>query len=395
MRRPPAGTPSPRRGTLVLGRRWQVAHDRIQYRWRARQDVQSTRKTQLSHGLNSNRETRIRVRGAFRVRPEFRVGALPLISGQFFRSGMSSRFTGMGAGSAQWVVSSNPLELPDAPTRTVSAAVPAVSGVCSSARRVAQTPSCFVSDRVAVGPAHRLAAFSSPVAARERHHARRFDRAPLAPNVGRDPVRDRAGVRTRRARQPAQAGPRPVPAVAGRYPANHALHAEYVSPRLRRTGAAAGMVPLVRQAARSVLVPDRPVVRPGWAPAATTGTPSRGRRSWPGLTGPHPPGGKPWLGLPAARHQRRDYPSAGRAAPSAAPGQTAERAGWTSRAVDGLGFSEEAGVGARARGLAARPSGTPAVGQQSRSGRTLVRVVRTPAAGGRIVSGCQERRVRV
>src|SRR5258708_21288171 len=154
-----------------------------------------------------------------------------LISGQFFRSGMSSRFTGMGAGSAQWVVSSNPLELPDAPTRTVSTTVPAVSCVCSSARRVAQTPSCFVSDRAAGGPAHRLAAFSSPVAARERHHARRFDRAPLAPNVGRDPVRDRAGVRTRRARQPAQAGPRPVPAVAGRYPANHALHAEYVSPR--------------------------------------------------------------------------------------------------------------------------------------------------------------------
>src|SRR5258708_30681489 len=57
------------------------------------------------------------------------------------------------------------------------------------------------------------------------------------------------------------------------------------------------MVPLVRQAARSVLVPDRPVVRPGWAPAATTGAPSRGRRSRPGLTGPHPPGGKARLGL--------------------------------------------------------------------------------------------------
>src|SRR5258708_34035900 len=110
------------------------------------------------------------------------------------------------------------------------------------------------------------------------------------------------------------------------------------------------MVPLVRQAARSVLVPDRPVVRPGWAPAATTGAPSRGRRSWPGLTGPHPPGGKARLGLPAARHQGRDYVSAGRAAPSAAPRQTAERAGWTSRAVDGLGFSEEAVVGARASG---------------------------------------------
>src|SRR5258707_1659073 len=394
MRRPPAGTPSPRRGTLVLGRRWQVAHDRIQYRWRARQDVQSTRKTQLSHGLNSNRETRIRVRGAFRVRPEFRVGALPLISGQFFRSGMSSRFTGMGAGSAQWVVSSNPLELPDAPTRTVSTAVPAVSGVCSSAGRVAQTPPRVVSDRPAVGAAHRLAAFGSPVAARERHHARRFDRAPLAPNVGRDPVRDRAGVRTRRARQPAQAGPRPVPAVAGRYPANHGLPGEYVRPRLVRRGAAAAMVPLVRQAARSVLVPDRPVVRPGWAPAATTGTPSRGRRSWPGLTGPHPPGGKAWLGLPAAGHQRCHHASAGAAAPRAAPGQTAERAWRTSAAADRLDLSEEAGVGARAGGLAARPSGTVAAGQQSRSRRTLCRVARAPYARRGIVSGCQERRRR-
>src|SRR5258708_38389717 len=307
---------------------------------------------------------------------------------------MSSRFTGMGAGSAQWVVSSNPLELPDAPTRTVSTAVPAVSGVCSGARRVAQTPPRVVSDRPAVGPAHRLAALGSPVAARERHHPRGFDRAPLAPHVGRDRVRDRAGVRTRCARQPAQTGARPVPAVAGRYTANHALHAEYVGPGLRRTSAAAGVVPLVRQAARSVLVPDRPTVRPSWAPAATTGTPSRGRRSWPGLTGPHPPGGKAWLGLPAARHQRRDYASAGAAAPRAAPGQTAERAGWTSRAVDGLGFSEEAGVGARAGGLAARPSGTLDVGQQSRSGRTLGRVVRAPHARRGIVSGCQERRGR-
>src|SRR6266851_2839048 len=308
---------------------------------------------------------------------------------------MSSRFTGTGAGSAQWVATNQPLELPDAPTRTVSAAVPAASGLCPSAGCVAQTPPRLVSDRAAVGPAHRLTAFGSPVAARERHHARRFDRAPLAPNVGRDPVRDRAGVRTRRARQPAQAGPRPVPAVAGRYPANHALHAEYVSPRLRRTGAAAGMVPLVRQAARSVLVPDRPVVRPGWAPAATTGTPSRGRRSWPGLTGTHPPGGKAWLGLPAARHQRRDHASAGAAAPRAAPGQTAERAWRTSRAVDGLGFSEEAGVGARAGGLAAWPSGTLAAGQQSRSGRTPGRAVRAPHACRGLISGCQERRVRV
>src|ERR1700716_347249 len=287
------------------------------------------------------------------------------MSGQFLRSGMSSRFTGMGAGSAQWVVPSNPLELPDAPTRTVSAAVPAVSGVCSSARRVAQTPPRFVSDWAAVGPAHRLAAFGSPVAPRERHHPRRFDRAPLAPNVGRDRVRDRAGVRTRRARQPAQTGPRPVPAVARRYAANHALHAEYAGAGLWRSCAAAGVVPLVRQAARSVLVSDRPAVRPGWAPAATTGTPSRGRRSWPGLTGPHPPGGKAWLGLPAAGHQRRHHASAGAAAPSAAPGQTAERAWRTSAAADRLDLSEEAGVGARAGGLAARPSGTLAAGQQS------------------------------
>src|SRR5260221_234037 len=309
-----------------------------------------------------------------------------------FRSGMSSRFTGTGAGSAQWVVTNQPLELPDAPTRTVSAVVPAVSGVCPSAGCVAQTPPGLVSDRAAVGPAHRLTAFGSPVAARERHYPRGFDRAPLAPNVGRDRVRDRAGVRTRCARQLAQTGAGPVPAVAGRYTANHALHAEYVGPGLRRTSAAAGVVPLVRQAARSVLVPDRPTVRPSWAPAATTGAPSRGRRSRPGLTGTHPPGGKAWLGLPAARHQRRDYASAGAAAPRAAPGQTAERAGWTSRAADGLGFSEEACVGARAGGLAARPSGTLAVGQQSRSGRTLGRVVRAPHARRGIVSGCQERR---
>src|SRR5260370_7700603 len=95
---------------------------------------------------------------------------------------MSSRFTGMGAGSAQWVVSSNPLELPDAPTRTVSTAVPAVSGVCSGARRVAQTPPRVVSDRPAVGPAHRLAALGSPVAAPERPHPPPFHHAPLPPH---------------------------------------------------------------------------------------------------------------------------------------------------------------------------------------------------------------------
>src|SRR5258708_33485790 len=146
---------------------------------------------------------------------------------------MSSRFTGMGAGSAQWVVSSNPLELPDAPTRTVSAAVPAVSGVCSGARRVAQTPPRVVSDRPAVGPAHRLAALGSPVAARERHHPRGFDRAPLAPHVGRDRVRDRAGVPTRCAGQLAQTGPQPVPAVNGPHAANQAPNTYYAGAGLR------------------------------------------------------------------------------------------------------------------------------------------------------------------
>src|SRR5260370_11541765 len=100
---------------------------------------------------------------------------------------MSSRFTGMGAGSAQWVVSSNPLELPDAPTRTVSTAVPAVSGVCSGARRVAQTPPRLVSDRPAVGPAHPLAAPGSPSASPGPHPPPGFDLAPLAPHAGREP----------------------------------------------------------------------------------------------------------------------------------------------------------------------------------------------------------------
>src|SRR5882672_5452663 len=299
---------------------------------------------------------------------------------------MSSRFTGMGAGSAQWVATNKPLELSHAPTRTVSAAVPAVSGVCSSARRVAQTPPRVVGDRVAVGPAHRLAAFGSPVAPSERHHPRGFDRAPLAPNVGCDRVRDRAGVRTRRARQLAHTATGPLSAVAGRYPANHALHAEYVSPGLRRTCPATGVVPLVRQAARRVLVPDRSAVRPGSAAAATTGAPSRGRRSRPGLTGTYPAGGQAWLGLPVARHQRRNYASAGRAAPGAAPGQTAERAGWTGAAADGLDLSEEAGLGACAGDLAAWPSGTLAAGQQSRSGRTPGRVVRAPHARRGVVS---------
>src|SRR5207245_1848811 len=99
-----------------------------------------------------------------------------------------------------------------------------------------------------------------------------------------------------------------------------------------------------------------------------------------------PVGGKAWLGLPVPRHQRRDYASAGRAAPGAAPGQTAERAWWTSRAADGLGFSEEPGLGHRPGGLAAWPAGTLGAGRQSRSGRTVGRTVRGPDARRGVVS---------
>src|ERR1700720_419640 len=174
--------------------------------------------------------------------------------------------------------------------RTVSAALSAVTRLCSEARRLAQAASGVIGDGSTAGPSFGLAPCRGSTAAGNANGAGGFDRASLAPDARRDRVREFAGVRTRRAGQSAQAAARQVPAVVGRYPTNHALHVEYAGFGLRRTGAATGLVPLVRQAAWRVLAAERPVVRPGGAPVAATRAARGGRRPRHRLTSPHPVG---------------------------------------------------------------------------------------------------------
>ena len=129
----------------------------------------------------------------------------------------------MGAGSAQWEVSTNPLEL-SMPPRVLYQRLCQQLQVCAPAlgvwprRRLALLVTGLLLARHAALP--RVAAQLRRVTAR----ASRFDRAAVATDIGRYRVRGVAGVRARRPGQPAQAAGWPVPAVAGRYATNHALH---------------------------------------------------------------------------------------------------------------------------------------------------------------------------
>src|ERR1700730_4681166 len=236
---------------------------------------------------------------------------------------MSRSFTGMGAGSAQWVVSRTRMELTNAPTRTVPTPVPAAASVRPSVWRLAPTTPGAAGDRAVAGSPYRLAAPGGAGAARAPHGPGRRDRTPFATDARRHHVRDQR-VRAAGADQSARVAGWTLPAAPGRYPTNDALHPEHARAGLCRPRSAAGLAALVWSAARRLLEANRPAVRRSGTPAAAARAAGGGGRSGCGLTDAHPPGATAWLGLPAAGDQRH-HPAAARA--GAARGGASGRAG--------------------------------------------------------------------
>src|ERR1700730_5866228 len=128
---------------------------------------------------------------------------------------MSRSFTGVGAGSAQWVVSRTRMELTDAPTRTVPTPVPAAASVRPSAWRLPPTTPELPAHRAVAGSPYRLAAPGGSVAARDPHGPGRLDRTPFATDARRPHVRDQR-VRAHGADQSARVAAWTLPAAPGR-----------------------------------------------------------------------------------------------------------------------------------------------------------------------------------
>src|SRR5579859_552731 len=300
---------------------------------------------------------------------------------RFFRKAMFGSFTGMGAGSAQWVVSPNPLELTNAPTRTVPTPVPAAARMRPAVWRVAPTTPGAAGDRAVAGPPYRLAAPGGSVAARDPHGPGRLDRTPFATDARRCHVREQR-VRAPGADQSGRVAGWTLPAAPGRYPTNDALHSEHPGVGVCRARSAAGLAALVWSAARRLLEADRPTTRRGRTPAATAGAASGRGRSGRRLTDAHPSGAAAWLGLPDAGDQRHDPAAAGAgAARGGASGRVARPAARRRGAADGPGVSQAPGQRARRGYLAAWPSRTLAAGEQSRPRPCPGQHVRTADAG--------------
>src|SRR5437899_7586143 len=111
-------------------------------------------------------------------------GTCFLISGQFFRKVMSRSFTGMGAGSAQWVSAIQLIGAAHAPTPTVSTPVSALGSVCPSRWRLVQATLGAAGDGCAVGAPHGVAACGGAIAASDTRGTGRLDRTSLAPHPG-------------------------------------------------------------------------------------------------------------------------------------------------------------------------------------------------------------------
>src|ERR1700737_2940132 len=217
---------------------------------------------------------------------------------------MSSCFTRMGAGAAQWEVTTQPKGAVHAPMPTVPTTVCAVASVCPTARCVAHAASGVVGDRSPVGSSYGIAPCSGSTASRNANRAYRFDRTSLATHPGADRLEHAGPFRRGPPSERATVATGTLRPDARRYAEDRPMHADHAGVSLWWPSAAVGVVPLVGEAGWSLLEAGRPTLRSSPTSAAAAGPAGVVGRSWPDLTETNQAGVSARLGLRAARAKR-------------------------------------------------------------------------------------------